>query len=361
MSHHDDQQLREKIRDLLQQEHEAMPEKAAAGIFAAILGKDSSEPVRTVPFTNTWWRVAAACIILVTAAGVFFAVSSKRDLRKPAGIHASLRDVPPGKDGAILTLEDGSQVSLDSIQDGTAALQGGTEARVVNGTLMYGENGDRVVYNTMTTPKGRQYRLTLADGTRVWLNAESSIRFPNIFRDKNRLVQVTGEAYFEIAGNARTPFIVEVNNYSAVKVLGTSFNINAYANEAAMKTTLLEGAVAVQLKLPGSSAQKPVILKPGQQAQIATATPSITVTNNVDVNKVVAWKEGAFNFEGLTLEEVMKQLERWYDIKVEIKGSGTKHMFWGEMGRNVQLSTVLAMFRKMGMDYEWNDSTLVLR
>jgi ferric-dicitrate binding protein FerR (iron transport regulator) len=210
-----------------------------------------------------------------------------------------------------------------------------------NGQLLYNAGGPvkgAVTYNTMTTPKGRQFQLVLPDGSKVWLNAASSLRYPTVFAGNERTVEVTGEAYFEVARNATKPFVVKVGHETEVQVLGTHFNINSYKDEANINTTLLEGSVRVLNK------GKKALLKPGQSAQVAmqaNQTAGIKIVNDVDMEKVMAWKNGLFNFQDASLQEVMHQLERWYDIEVVYEKGAPEIEFVGKMERSLSLSEVL--------------------
>ena len=251
-------------------------------------------------------------------------------------------DVSPGGDKAILTLADGSTVVLDEAQNGTLAQQGRSKVIKLGGKIMYdpaNKNSKEIVYNTITTPNGGQYQLELPDGSLVWLNSTSSIHFPTSFAGKERRVEITGEAYFEVAKNRDMPFIVTVNN-AEVQVLGTHFNVNAYNDEENIKTTLLEGSVKF---VSGDNIN---MLKPGQQSQL-TNNGLIKVLNNVDVEEVVAWKNGMFDFESAGIETVMRQLSRWYDVEVEYKGK-TDDLFIAEMRRNIKLSDALKALELTG-------------
>lgn len=284
---------------------------------------------------NRWrWIAAAIIVIAATTAIIIYP-------RKPVTPVTSSQDVQPGREGAILTLANGTNISLDTVKNATVALQGGVTAKVVNGSLIYEGVGDQVVYNTMTTPKGRQFQLTLPDGTQVWLNSASSIRYPTIFNGNQRLVEITGEVYFEVAKLAAKPFAVNVNGKAEIRVLGTHFNVNAYSNEASINTTLMEGSIAV-----AASSDQPVTLKPGQQAQIG-GTREIRVIQNADVEKVMAWKNGLFNFEDVPLEEAMRQLERWYDIEVVYENGVPNRLLAGEMTRDVTLNDLLTVLGKI--------------
>jgi ferric-dicitrate binding protein FerR (iron transport regulator) len=188
----------------------------------------------------------------------------------------------------------------------------------------------------MRTPKGRMFRLLLPDGSAVWLNAASSIRYPTAFTGQQRRVEVTGEAYFEVAHQPQMPFRVSLNGGAAVEVLGTHFNVNAYAEDEQMNITLLEGAVQC------SNGSGKAVLKPGQQARMTTGNSPIRVMDHADIEKVMAWKNGLFNFNDASLEEVMRQLERWYDIEVRYEKGIPRIEFIGKMDRSLTLAEVLA-------------------
>ncbi|MBO9635049.1 MAG: FecR domain-containing protein [Chitinophagaceae bacterium] len=306
---------------------------------------------RTTPVRRYW--VAAAAVLIAIAAGTYlwFSTPSKRSV--PASLAA---DILPGKDGAILTLADGKQIILDSLANGIIADQNGAQVSLTNGQLAYGPANTasgEMIYHTITTPKGRQFKVQLSDGTLVWLNAASSLTYPAIFRGNERKVKVSGEAYFEVAKNTKMPFRVGVNEKAAIEVLGTRFNVEAYTNEENIITTLLQGSIRTAILpegLKGYADDR--VLTPGQQAQIATdaeARPGIIVSDNVDIDKVMAWKNGIFNFEGASLPEVMKQLERWYDVEVVYEKGIPKKKLVGKMTRDITLNGLLAGLEELGI------------
>ncbi len=227
---------------------------------------------------------------------------------------------------------------------------------------------NEVLYNTITTPRGRQFILLLPDGTRVWLNASSSLTYPTAFTGAERQVDVSGEAFFEVAGNVQKPFKVRINNQVNVDVLGTSFNVNAYSNEAAIYTTLVEGAVRVSLESKGASSLKQqLVLTPGQQAKVKNAEDATTAINtsidlvkNPDLNKIIAWKRGFFNLEDATLPEVMRMLERWYDIEVKYAGKVPVIEFGGEISKNMKLSGVLKALSEMEVNFTVEDGRRIV-
>jgi transmembrane sensor len=283
-----------------------------------------------------WW--AAAAVLLISGSLWIFKGSHTPVGTAPIALSA---DVQPGGNKAVLTLGNGSTIVLDSADNGTIAVQGGTQVMKPDSNLLAytSGKGTQVVYNTLTTPRGGQYGVTLADGTRVWLNAASSIRFPTAFNGQSREVEITGEAYFEVARDATQLFKVTVNGMT-VTVLGTHFNIMAYADEQQTKTTLLEGAVRV------TQHSKSIVLAPGQQA-LADAAGSMTVLPVADVNEVMAWRNNLFWFEDADIRSVMRQVARWYDKEVVIKGDIPLH-FTGSIPRNVNVSRVFEILQEAG-------------
>lgn len=279
-----------------------------------------------------WW--AAASVTLLLLAGGLYVGSRKQAAPVPAVVKkegAVKRDVLPGSDKAVLTLADGSTVTLDST--GKQVLrQGNTAIRQLNGQLQYesGDAGKEISYNTLTTPRGGQYQLLLPDGTGVWLNAGSSLRYPVAFRGKERKVILTGEAYFEVAHNDQQPFRIQVGD-QLVEDLGTHFNINAYADEPEMKTTLLEGSVKV-----GN-----VVLKPGEQA-LVNKQGDISVKKGINTADAIAWKSGFFVFKDANLKTVMREIARWYDVTVIYQPDvNNSQQFSGRIDRSLTLSQVL--------------------
>lgn len=333
---------------------------------AQAAGKRLTLPhTRRVFFLRRYW--AAASILLMLGLGAYLWY---QDSRQPQALARTDKNLPkvilPGRDGAILTLADGSQVVVDSLANGVIATQGGTQVVLQNGQLAYdptGSVGGEVSYNTMSTPKGRQFSLRLPDGTRVWLNAASSIRYPTTFVGTERKVEIRGEAYFEVVKNAKMPFRVNLNNRAEVEVLGTSFNLNAYENDASISATLLEGSVKVaDYKI--MNADGVVTLKPGQQAQIMqlaqNTKPGIKVIYDTDIDKVMAWKNGAFNFTDVSLKDVMKQLERWYDIEVVFESVVPKVELTGKMTRDVTLNELLKNLGDLGVHCKLEGRTVVV-
>lgn len=300
------------------------------------------------------WKWAAAILVLALGVTTYFSLTNQT---KRANI--ARHDVLPGKNGAILTLADGSQLVLDSMGDGKIATQHGTEISLQNNELVYdatSATGEAAI-NTITTPKGRQFHITLPDGTEVWLNAASSISYPVAFKGKERTVKISGEIYFDVANRSWQPFIVEADQMK-LEVLGTSFNVNSYTDEQAIQTTLLTGAVKVTA-LTGNQDDK--VLVPGQTAILNKPDASLTITDTKDATKITAWKNGLFNFDGLDLYSVMRQLERWYNIDVAYVGKPENVIFKGKMHRNTNLSDVLQVLETMDVKFELKGNILYVR
>jgi ferric-dicitrate binding protein FerR (iron transport regulator) len=266
-------------------------------------------------------------------------------------------DVKPGGNKAVLTLADGSAVVLDKLEKGAIADQGA--ARVVkldDGKLAYNiltEKPAELAFNTLTTPAAGQFEVLLPDGSKVWLNNASSLRYPVAFTGKDREVELKGEAYFEIARNSRQPFKVHVGEMM-VDVLGTSFNISAYEDERAIKTTLLTGAVRV------SKGAAMVLPKANEQVQLNEAG-KLSVLQDVDVDGVIAWKSGLFHFERADIKTVMRMLARWYDLDVRYEGPVTSHEFGGDIDRDLNLSQVLEVLQKNQVHFDLDGRVLTVR
>ncbi|MBC9932144.1 FecR family protein [Chitinophaga qingshengii] len=300
---------------------------------------DHQQPARIVSLP--WWkrkRMLAAGIALLLAA-TSYTIWQQHTFHKHGSV-AAVADIPAGSNRATLQLADGTTISLDS----TGAIGAATPSHVMKitaGLLQYDpqRSDGAAVYNTLTTPRGGQYRLVLQDGTRVWLNAASSIRFPVAFNGNDRTVEVTGEAYFEVAPQAAQPFIVKAGHMQ-INVLGTHFAVSAYPDETQLRTTLVEGKVAV------SSGNHTLQLTPGQQSLLSKGNDAFTV-RTVDTDQEMAWKDGRFIFNG-NIRDIMPQLERWYDIQVEYEGNISNQAFIGDISRNENLSEVLKILEFTG-------------
>ncbi|WP_126246249.1 FecR family protein [Chitinophaga rhizosphaerae] len=325
------------------------------------IASKTNPAARRLPSIRKWgW---AAAVVLLAASSFLLLKRFANDGTQNRSPSAIAQDFPPGRNGAVLTLANGRNIVLDSLENGMVAHQSGADVVLKNGELAYDKTAatpDEPEFNTMTTPKGRQYQLTLPDGTKVWLNSASSIRFPTAFIGKERRVDIHGEAYFEVAKNAGMPFRVRVGDDMEIEVLGTHFNVNAYENENTYRTTLLEGRVKVTA-FPDNSYRGAAsgVIAPGQQAAMSR-NAGITVLNNADINKTMAWKNGLFNFEGATLEEVMKQLERWYDIEVIYENGIPDIAFDGKMTKDIPLAGLLVMLEKSKVHFRLEGRKLVV-
>jgi transmembrane sensor len=312
-----------------------------------------------------WLRYAAVVLLIIAGSGTYLALHHKTP-SKPATVASNKeqakqtkRDLAPGGNRAVLTLGDGSTIVLDDAKNGTLTQQGNTKVLKFNGKLTYdpaNTKNDEIVYNTLSTPRGGQYQIELPDGSQVWLNAVSSLRFPTAFAGKERRVEITGEAYFEVAKNAAMPFKVVVvtplDNGPEIEVTGTQFNIMAYNDEAAVKTTLLEGSVKI------NQDSKPILLKPGQQARSQDET--IKIIDNIDTEEVVAWKNGYFQFTSASLQQVMRQIARWYDVDISYVGKVPERRFGGKISRDNNASEVLKVLELSKVKFRIEDKKIVV-
>ena len=334
--------------------------KILNGIHEAIA--DKKHAARSI--LKMWaTRLAAASFIGLLFISFYLSnkndrINPKNDIAKTERNNKSAKkDIPPGSNKAVLTLADGSTIMLDDVRNGLLAEQGNTIVLKLDGKLTYKVSKPgtaNLLYNKVSTPRGGQYQVVLPDNSRVWLNAGSSLYFPTVFKGKERRVEITGEAYFEVAKKADMPFIVKVKN-AEVQVLGTHFNVMAYDQELVMKTTLLEGSVRF---LNGNTSN---ILKPGQETQLSK-NGHLKVKNNVDVSKVVAWKNGFFHFEKADIQTVMRQLSLWYDVDVVYTNNQIQDLFYADIPKNTTLSDVLkALEVTSKVQFEIEENRIIVR
>lgn len=324
-----------------------------------------SAPVRRI---NRWWRYAAAAIItcLIGTAIYYMAFNKKAGTGIVDNNTPQIHDVAaPATTNAYVTLADGRTIVLDSVSNGELAKQGNAQlVKLDDGKIAYQGTGGEVMYNTLSNPRGSKVvNLVLADGSTVWLNAASSITYPTSFTGNERVVEITGEAYFEVATfhglaadgsrQGKIPFIVRKGDMQ-VRVLGTHFNVNAYDNESNIKVTLLEGSVQVG----AAKINRHVILRPGQQAAIYP--DELLKIDKADTSLAMAWKNGYFDFNNADLPVVMRQLERWYDITVIYKGQIPRIIFKGQMDRNVRLADVMRFLTSYGIQASLQARTLTI-
>lgn len=315
-------------------------------VFNNDINTKSSTPIR---FLRKWsW---AAAVILLLGVGGFFWTSYKNNM-PAAGIIQAKADIVPGTNRAVLTVGSNEPITLSNSKKGIAI-----------GTAITYNDGERIAdadkMLQLVTPRGGKYQAVLSDGTKVWLNAASSVKFPSKFSGDRREVEVTGEVYMEIAQNARAPFIVKAGN-SIIQVLGTSFNINAYEDEEIQKTTLISGSVKVLTTGGGDAYVQDVTLRPGQQA-IVYNNKSIDVKQRVDTAQDIAWKNGYFSFENVGMNEMIRQIERWYDINIQFEGQVPDIKLSGGMDRDVKLSGLIRFFNSYGLQTRLEGRTLYIK
>ncbi|MCX2573385.1 FecR family protein [Pedobacter sandarakinus] len=329
--------------------------EAKTQIWNAIEEETEIKPKRIL---GNWIKIAAAAVVVIV-----LGIVVKNQLNKATKdiyVLAKRSQAPilPGGNRATLTLNDGRKISLTDASNGIIAKQAGISiTKTKNGEIIYAINkiaansSAQDIYNTIETPRGGQYQINLPDGTRVWLNAASKLKYPAVFSLKERNVELQGEAYFEVAkaynklGN-RIPFKVKSvlnSRTQEVEVLGTHFNINAYQNEQTNKTTLLEGSVKIK-NLKSSYAS---LLKPGQQSIIDNNT-STALVHEVDAAETIAWKDGYFSFNDENLEAIMNKIARWYNVDVDYRGKKVNKTFGGRISRFNSVNEVLDMLQTTG-------------
>lgn len=311
-----------------------------------------------------WMKYAAAAILIIGMGAYLWNYTQKE---KPSVAetdpHPVKNDIAPGINAPVLTLADGRQISLDSSRGGVLTKQGSAEVqKSAGGQIIYSSQlpAKELIYNSLTVPRGSQVvTLTLADGSRVWLNAESSVRYPVVFVGNERRVEIEGEAYFEVAKDKTKPFIVSIaypplegvarsagggpspagGGGLEIEVLGTQFNVNAYKDEVGIKTSLIEGSVKIiDSRLPTADSR---ILKPGE----AYLNEKVITT---DIEQDIAWKNGRFLFNGATIETILRQAARWYDVTIEYKGKLPQVNYMGDVSRQENISELLKILEQTG-------------
>jgi ferric-dicitrate binding protein FerR (iron transport regulator) len=318
-------------------------------IFDQIKKRLATQKEKVIPLNKqNWIRIAAAVILLIGAYSLYNYINrtgiSQRAIAKTDTVSD---EIGPGGNKAILTLTDGTTINLETATADALPKQGNTNLlKLASGQLTYkslNEKPANVLFNSVTTPRGGQYQVTLSDGSRVWLNAASSIHFPVAFMGRERTVEITGEVYFEVttlrlASGQKIPFKVKIGDKAEVEVLGTHFNINAYADEPTINATLLEGSI----KVTGPGHNESRIIVPGEQA-LLNANSQIKINKQANVEQVVAWKNGIFNFDNADLETSLRQIARWYNVDIIFEGAVPRKKFSGEMQRSLSMSQVLKL------------------
>lgn len=312
------------------------------------------------------WAITASILILFSS-GWYFISSTRNNLPAPIAKIQKREDkletdIPPGRDQAVLTLADGFIINLDSVKNGTLTRQGNIKVmKGGTGELLYyadQQNSKESGYNTISIPRGGRHEIVLSDGSKVWLNAASSLTFPTLFKGNIRNVSLTGEGYFEVARNLTMPFHVTINDIT-VEVLGTHFNVNAYSDEHSVATTLVEGSVKVKSGASGNGESQTVLLKPGEQVDLAK-DGRLKVNHHADIEQAVAWKDNNFEFNNAAIPTIMRQISRWYDVEVDYKGSIPERRLTGKFSRNVNLSQLVEMLRYTGMNMKIENKKIII-
>ena len=339
--------LQQEFEQVINEPHE-VPAAVSDRIEARLLQNIGRNKI--VPLRHPWrWAAVASVLMLLLAGSVYWFYKTDKSHNIASNMALSKKgvigsDVAPGTNKAVLTLADGTTVELDSA--GNQVLQQGkTTVQQRNGRLEYAAQGkgEAIGYNTLVVPRGGQFNIVLPDGSHVWLNAASRLKYPTAFTGKERVVELQGQGYFEIAHNADQPFIVDVNN-THIQVLGTRFDIMAYPDEQSLNTTLLEGAVRVQ------SGERQQLLKPGQQSVLEYTTGQMFV-RPADIDQTIAWKTGFFEFDNAGMNVIMRQVARWYDVDVAYGNEKNSRLFGGRISRSLPLSEILHMLEANGAKF----------
>ena len=365
LSQTDREELAQYIAGLAQQGHHSfipITEEKAAETFKKIISTDktdTSQMYTVKGYIRYRWLGAAAVFLLSLSAVVYFMVNRRKD---PGAISQTKLIKPEkqaGRNTAILTLADNSIVELDSLNNGLVATQGGSRVMLANGQLAYvastNEKTAAITYNKITTPRGGEYTITLPDGTRVWLNAASSLKFPTVFSTAKREVELTGEAYLDVAKDKEHPFEVKIRN-TYVTVHGTEFNIMGYEDEDRIVTTLVEGSV--QVTTPGNA---PQLLAAGDHAVVKNDSDNFYI-EKADVEEETAWKNGRTYFNGANIRQIMRQVARWYDVDVQYKGNVVNMDFTCTVSRKDQLSKLLNLLELTGaVHFSMEGNTIIVQ
>jgi transmembrane sensor len=340
--------------DIMQELSATETEKLGSQLLSAITAKRQPSPqpvtiVKSTPFRQ--WLVAAA--VIVVAVSVWLVMRNKTDALPATQQSAAIL---PASLKATLTLGNGTVVELDSTGKIVADVSG-TQLKTSNNGLIAQTTTTGTATGqplTLATPNGGQYRLTLPDGTRVWLNAASSVQFPSTFSGSDRTVSIKGEAYMEIAPNAAQPFYINTPA-TRIKVLGTSININAYSTEEAEKTTLLTGKIQVSNTASSTPVEK--TLTPGFQLIAAASGFSI---QPADTSQVMAWKNGLFYFNGNNLKAVLREIARWYNLDLVYEADPGNREINGKMQRNLTLAQTMNILKKINVNYKLDARKLII-
>jgi transmembrane sensor len=327
-------------------------DKIYKNISKEISSTDNLPRIHSVHFLKFRWLKHIAVFLLIVGIAAYFLINKNDNHNAP-----SLTTIEPGTNKAILTLSDGRTIILnDSISENI--IDSKALINKTNGVLTYNssnaQNINSNIYNTMTTPRGGQYQLILPDGSKVWLNSASFIKFPVVFTGNQRIVELQGEAYFDIKANKKMPFLVKTLR-ADVKVLGTEFNINSYEDEPLNTTTLVKGSVMV------STVNDSKIISPGQQVQLEDSpSKAIKINNDADINQVMAWQKGIFEFNESSLDVIARQISRWYDVKITVGKNNKAIRFSGGITKKTPLETLLRILETNGVNNKWENNIITL-
>lgn len=299
-------------------------------------------------------KISVAAVFLIVAMGGLLIYNAHKQPAVYALRDTIKQDIAPGHSGAILHLSNGKTIALDSVRDGIITEQKGLQIIKKDGKLTYIGKANEVVYNDIVTTRGQQWELELSDGTKVWLNAASSIHYPLSFKGKERIVKITGEAYFEVVHNNAQPFKVQVGDIR-IEDIGTEFNVNAYTDESSIKTTLVNGSIKV------STGNENRFLTHGQQAITLEDNNSIQVKKDVNIEEVISWKNGQIQFENENLQTIMRQISRWYDVNITYEGNIPDKIFTGGISRKSNLSELLKILKFEGVHYTQEGRTIIIQ
>jgi len=316
-------------------------------VKARMLSKINERTIVKPSAIRLWPRIAAVASIVLVLGGSLFFYRYLASGNLKGRLSSKAAEISPGRNSATLTLADGKRIILSNKGHGQLAKEAGVIiSKAADGQIVYqisGSNENKNTnINTLSTANGETYTILLPDSSKVWLNAASSLKYPSNFAAlKNREVFLTGEGYFEVAKDKRHPFIVHTLK-QAVEVLGTHFNVSSYAQDILEKTTLLEGSVNITTQNATTK------LKSGEQAQ--TGSGNTVVTNEIDVEEAVAWKNGYFYFKSADLKTIMRQISRWYDVDVEYRSEPNSDLFYAEASRNIPVSELFKILKSSGID-----------
>lgn len=301
--------------------------------------------------------MAAAAFAILLLSSLLLIYNKDRNLEETLSQQAT-QDIPPGESKAMLRLQDGTVLPLSEVDDGVIRETNGVRITKENDEIVYEPVNrplDEIVYNTIIVPRGGQYKLRLPDGSQVWLNAASSLRYPVAFTGDQRYVELTGEAYFDISPIENKPFRINVDNKSTIEVLGTSFNVTAYPDEPGIETTLIEG----QVKVYTPEMQSVLLQEPAQQSFL-DRSGNLTVRQIDHVEVVVAWKNGIILFQNAPLQSIMRQISRWYDVEVEYRGNPDERLFTGGISRKSNLSSLLKILELNDVNFTMEGNRIIV-